>query len=451
VRPERLSEDIVEAIERFVPEPFTFAILMTALTAVLVLATTATRPDVLLSAWGEGLAMLLPFITQMALMVLFSFALGQTEIVRRLVLGAASLPRTPYGAYVFCVSVTGAISLFAWPLGLVAGSLVARAVGASARERGIVVHYPLLAAASFGGFVVWHMGYSGSAPLFVATPGNAMEAQIGGLVPVTETVFTLWNAALAGLTLAAVAGTACLMHPRDPAACEASTLDAVAPATPPHVARTAAGPARALEDLPWCTLALGLALVLYLTHRFATRGFELTLDVVNWSILAVLCLVAGSARRLIDAISTGGPVVTPVLVQYPLYGGIMGMIVGTGFVQVLSASVLTFASAGTLPVIAFLVGGVVNFFVPSGGGQWTLQGPVFVEAAQRLGTEVPLVVMGIAYGDQWTNLIHPFTAIIPSLITGVSVPRLFGYTLFLFAASAVVLGTGLMLWPIALS
>ena len=115
----------------------------------------------------------------MALMVVFAYALAHLGPVPELLERLAATPTTPRAAYMTATLFTGFVSLVAWPLGLILGGLMAREIGRSARRRGLRVHYPLLAGAAFGGFVVWHMGYSASAPLFVATPGNAMEEQLG--------------------------------------------------------------------------------------------------------------------------------------------------------------------------------------------------------------------------------------------------------------------------------
>lgn len=442
---DRLADTFVTLVERWLPEPFTFAVLMTAGAVVLVLLTTDATPVDAMLAWGEGLSMLLPFIAQMALIVLFSYTLAHVGPVRAFIARCASLPRSARGAYVFCCLVTGGFALIAWPLGTTMGALMTRAVGVSMRERGIPVHYPLLGGAAFSGFVVWHMGYSGSAPLFVATPGNAMQAQIGGLIPITDTVFTAWNGMLIVLTLATVAAAACLLHPQDPARVKECWLEDADPQGSAGVEfDRRPGPASVLENSRLVSLALGLALVAYIGHWFATRGLDLNLNIVNWTILALVLLLARSCRDVGQLMAAGGRAVAPVLQQYPLYGGVMGLMLKTGFVAVVAGWFMHLASAGTLPFLAFIVGAFINFFVPSGGAQWAIQGPVFVEAARELGTPLPLVVMGVSYGDQWTNIIHPFIVIVMSILSGLSMQQIFGYSVLLFFAAGIPLGGGLL-------
>jgi short-chain fatty acids transporter len=141
--------------------------------------------------------------------------------------------------------------------------------------------------------------------------------------------------------------------------------------------------------------------------------------------------------------ASGGRAAVPVLLQYPLYGGVMGIMLTSGLVAQLAPTFARFATENTLPLVAFLLGGVINFFIPSGGAQWTVQGPAFVAAANELGTDVPLVVMGVAYGDQWTNIIHPFTVIPVMILTRLKARQILAYSAVMFVGAGLTLGAGL--------
>jgi short-chain fatty acids transporter len=166
-----------------------------------------------------------------------------------------------------------------------------------------VLHYPLLGGAAFGGFVVWHMGYSASAPLFVATPGNAMQNQLGGVIPVSETIFAPWNLAIAALTLVVVAVTAMLLHPRDSSSIEEFPYEAEATTiVRAESAGRRSGPAEWLEASRLPTLCLGLLLCAFAAHWFSTKGLQLDLNIVNWTFLAAGLLLARSARDYAQAL-----------------------------------------------------------------------------------------------------------------------------------------------------
>ncbi|MEV5881031.1 TIGR00366 family protein, partial [Streptomyces sp. NPDC052101] len=197
----RAMRPLNTTMERFIPSSLVFTIGHTFAVAALCLLLTPAGPADVVVGWGDGLSGLLAFITQMALVLMLGHILANTGPVRRLLARLASIPRTPLAAYIFVFVVAAAASLITWGLGLVVGALLAKEVAAQARERGLVLHFPMLVAAGFSGFVVWHMGYSGSGPLTAATPGSFLTESLGGrTVPVSETTFSWWNITAAVVT-----------------------------------------------------------------------------------------------------------------------------------------------------------------------------------------------------------------------------------------------------------
>ena len=445
---QQLAQGVIRLFDRYMPEPFTFGIVMTFMAMALAWGTTPSTPTEVLVAWGDGLIALLEFITQVALTILFAFALAHLGPVPRLLNRLASLPSNPRAAYAFCALFAGAVSLVAWPLGTILGGLMARQVAISCKQRNIHVHYPLLGGAAFGGFVVWHMGYTGSAPLLVATPGNPMQDMLGGLVPVTETLLAPFNLLTICATLAVVASVAAILHPKQEAEIQpiedesngAANAFNELTATPPR-----AGPAGWIENSRWLTTLLGLCLVAYVLRWFLNRGIQLDLNIVNWIFLAACQLLTRSAKEFSDVLMNGGRAVVPTLLQYPLYAGIMGVMLNTGFIAQLAEFFARIGSVETLPLIAFLSGGVINLFIPSGGAQWAVQGPAFLEAAKVLGTAPELIVMGVAYGDEWSNIIHPFVAIPLLIMTGLPANKVLSYSFIIFLAAGFPLAGGLLL------
>lgn len=442
---EKLSGWIVKVVDRYLPDPFVFAIIMTFVAALLALLLTDASPELVLTSWGNGLSMLLSFIAQMALMLLFAYAMSKLEPIPTLLNKIAALPNAPWVAYCSATLFTGLVSYFSWPLGLILGALFARALGISARNKGLKLHYPLVVAAAFAGFIVWHMGYSASAPLFVATEGNAMQEQMGGVIPVIDTIFAGWNIAIAIITLLMVAITSALLHPKnsdDIVECQQATYDS----GDLEVQRSdQGGLADWVEHSRLPVFCMGLLICAYLMHWFVSKGLVIDLNIVNWSFLAIGLLLAKSSAQYAKAFYSGARTAAPVMLQYPFYGGIMGIMLGTGIIASIVPVFTRIATEHTLPVIAFFLGGLINFFIPSGGAQWAVQGPAFVEAAQELGTELPLVVMGIAYGDQWTNIIHPFTVIIFVIITELKARQIIAYTAVMWLVSTLPLALGLYL------
>ena len=286
------------------------------------------------------------------------------------------------------------------------------------------------------------MGYSSSIGLAVATPGNPLEQTTGGVIPVTETLLTWWNLLTIVTTLAIVYLVVLLLATR-----KRSELTL----SPPPAAK--AGPVEhdrpgfmgRLEQGREMSLLLALMLLGFLTYWFVTRGFELSLNIVNWSFLALGLLLARSVVHYSALFADGTRIAAPLLLQYPLYGGIMGLALESGLAQQVTSLVIASASPETLPFAGFLSAGLINIFIPSGGGQWVVQGPVFVQAAQALDVKLNLITMSIAWGDQWTNLIQPFCAIVILAITGLKLRQIYGYCCIICLATAFPFILGLWL------
>lgn len=441
----RIARPFVVFVERYYPDPFVFVIVLTGVTLVAAVLLTDSSLTLALTSWGDGLPRLLAFMAQIAITLITAHALAHTDTIGRLLAWLGRRPRNRIQCYVLVTVVSGLGSLLSWSIGLIAGAIIARQVAVQASGRGIRVHYPLLVACAYSGFSIWHMGYSGSAPLFVATPGNAMEESIGRLIPVQETMLTHWNVLGAFFSLAVIAVFCAMMHPDDEEVIEAP-VEKLKAAEPRHVAPSSADSfAKRLDNNRPLSVILALLLGGYLAHWFWTRGVDLNLNIVNWTFLSLGLLLARSPIHYVSLVRDAGTAVSPVLIQYPFYAGIMGLMAGTGLVALMSGWFTEIASAESLPFWAFISGGIVNFFIPSGGGQWAVQGPIFIEAAKTLGTDPALIVMGVAYGDQWSNLIQPFWAIPLLAIAGLHLRQMMGYTFVIFIVTFFSFGGTLLL------
>ncbi len=445
---DRLARPFVVFVERFYPDAFVFAIVLTGATFALAVFWTPTTSLEALGIWGRGLTGLLPFITQVALTLVCAHALAHTDFVHAQVSRVAKRPTTAPQAYGLVALVAGLASLFAWSLGLVVGALLALEVAKAARSRGLRVHFPMLVASAYAGFVVWHMGYSSSSALFVATPGHILEAQTG-IVPVTATIFAPWNIALALITLAAVSLLCSQLGPDSSETVEfdgdASGLFEPGGGVGVSNDEGLLTVGQRIERTRLISLAMGLLLLAYLATWFAERGMQLTLDVVNWSFLGLGLVLARSPIHYVGLIANASRSLGPIVLQYPFYAGIMALMAGTDLVNLFSDGFVAIATRETLGFWAFVSGGVLNFFVPSGGGQWAVQGPIFVAAAQKLDVAIPVVVMGVAYGDQWTNLIQPFWTLPLLAIVGTNARSIMGYCFVVFLLTFVLFGGGLLL------
>lgn len=439
----RAMRPLNNLVERFIPSALVFSIVLTFIVAILGLVLTPTSPADLVVHWGDGLAGLLAFMTQMALILLLGHILANTGPVRRLLAALASVPRTELAAYVFVFVVAAVASLITWGLGLVVGGLLAREVAHQGRERGLTLHFPMLVAAGFGGFVVWHMGYSASGPLTAATEGSFLMDSLGGqTVPMSQTVFSTWNMLAALATIIVVALALYLVAPRRGDRVTELTIDAREELEDGQ--EEVVTPADRLDASRLVTLLTGLALVAYLVLHFS-RGGTLTLDTVNWSFLALILLLVRNPFELIHLTKNAASNVGEILLQFPLYAGILGMMVGSGLVQIFSDAFVSISTPTTFGLFALLAAGLVNFFVPSGGGQFAVQGPIMLSAGAELGVDPAITIMAVSYGDQWTNMIQPFWAIPLLAIAGLKMRDILGYTTIVLIASGLVFGATLVI------
>lgn len=440
-----LARPFVVFVERYYPDPFVFVVLLSALTFLLSLVLADATPAVALSAWGDGLPSLLSFTAQICITLLTAHALAHTDRVQTLLKRIGNIPNNAAGAYALVAFSAGIGSLIAWSLGLIVGATVAREVARQCSARGIRIHYPLLVASAYAGFVIWHMGYSSSAGLFVATAGHSLEAEIG-VIPITETVFTLHNGLLALITLAVICMVCPLMRPNEQELIEIDPALLKEAAQEPARAPARKTFAQYLDAMRPLTLLLGVGLFCYIGYSFYAKGFHLNLNLVNWSFLGAGLLLARSPSHYVQLINNASSTIGPVLIQYPFYAGILGMMQGTGLAGIISDWFTAIATPQTLSFFAFLCAGLVNMFIPSGGGQWAVQGPIFIEAGQNLGVDPSIIVLAISYGDQWTNMIQPFWTIPLLAIAGLHMRQIMGYTFVIFLLTLFLFGGGLLLW-----
>lgn len=417
----------VRLVERWMPDPFVIAMLLTMLVFVLAVTLAGQPPIEAVSAWGDSIWDLLAFTMQIMLTLALGHALAHTPPARRLLEGVAGRVKTARGAYLMVCFVGGVTALFSWGLSLVAAAILARTTAENCRRRGILVHYPLLVASGYAGFVLWHQGLSGSIPLAINTPGHFLEDTIG-LVSVTQTIFTPWNM---GLALFLLISLPFVMSRLEPKASECRPLPdhldgGDEPEHDPEL-HAPGTPAAKLEQSPVINVIAVILGLVYLWVLFESRDGSLNLNILNFGFLILGLALSRSPVHYLSLLSNAARVLGPFLIQYPLYAGLMGLMAASGLAAMLVEAFVGVASAQTLPIWAFFSGGILNVFIPSGGGQWAIQGPIVVDAAMQLGADVPRVAMAVALGDQWTNMIQPLFAIPALAIAGLHIRDIMGY------------------------
>jgi short-chain fatty acids transporter len=441
---QRLSRPAVRLVERWLPDPYVLVLLLTLVAAAAAMLVERQAPVEVLRAWGGGFWGLLAFSMQMLLVLVTGYMLASTPLVRAGLRRLAGLARGPGAAIVLVSLVSLVASWLNWGFGLVVGALFARELAARVR-----VDYRLLVASAYSGFVVWHGGLSGSVPLAIAGEGHFM-AEAMGVVPTSQTIFSGWNLAILAALFVLVPLVNRLMLPRpedsvyhrpDSGDGDArSARDPVQDGADPVPVRFA----DRLEDSRLLALAIGLAGLAWLADRFLAGG-GLDLNTVNFALLMLAIVLHGNARRLLASLQQAIRGGAGIVIQFPFYAGIMAIMADSGLAASLSRAFVSLASAETLPFWSFLAGGVLNIFVPSGGGKWAVQAPIMIPAAEALGADMAKVAMGVAWGDAWTNLIQPFWALPLLALAGLRARDIMGFCLVQLLATGLVIGLGLLL------
>lgn len=411
---------------RWVPDPFIFALLLTLLTMLLGIILTPSSPFEMIDHWMSGFWDLLSFGMQMALILVTGGVLAQSPPVKRIIDALARLPKNG-GSAVVMVSLTAMIAaLVNWGLGLIVGALLARDTARSLKERNIPHHYPLIGAAGYTGLLVWHGGLSGSAPLTVATQDHFLVDVIG-VLPVSATIFSPLNIVLALLFLISVPLLLKGMLPKSKENWEGYSGQRSSFDEPESTVIET--PADWLENNRGITILISVLALIYLINHFAGKGLSgLNLNSMNLAFLFLGFLFFIKPIRYVKAVNQAVSGTAGIILQFPFYAGIMGMMKLSGLVDVFSATLVNISNLWTFPIFTFFSAGLVNLFVPSGGGQWAVQGPILVDAALQLGYSTPKTVMALAYGDQWTNMLQPFWALPLLAITGLKARQIIGYT-----------------------
>ena len=431
----RIGNFFADWAQKYIPDPFVFAIVLTFLTLFLGMACTGSSVIQMIEYWARGFWELLTFGMQMCLILVTGHALAASRPVRALLRHIAGLPRTPGGAAGVVALVAALFGLVNWGLGIIVGAFFALEVGKQAESRGLRLHFPLIGAAGYAGLLVWHGGWSGSIPLLIATPGHFLEEEIG-VIPVSQTIFSPANLILSLALLVAVPALFSLLHPRE----SSRIISVPAPREPnqdtPFVREK--GLVYLLEESPWLSILITVLGFSYLLHYFFREGLALNINIMNFLFLFTGIAFHGNPRSYLRAVAEGTKACAGIIIQFPFYAGIMGMMKYSGLVMVISQWCVRISSTHTYPILTFLSAGLVNLFVPSGGGQWAVQGPVMVKAAEVLHFSIPRTAMAVAYGDEFTNMFQPFWALPLLGITGLKARDIMGYTMLVMLLSAPI-------------
>ncbi len=443
----------VRLVQRWLPEPFVFAILLTFVAAIVAMPVCHQTPLEVVEHWGGGVWNLLAFAMQMALVLVCGSTLAAAPTVKRGISALARIPKSPAGAIALVTVISALACWLNWGFGLIVGVIFAKEI---ARQMA-GVDYRLLIASAYSGFVVWHAGLSGSIPLTMATPGDALATATNGAltapVPVSETILNPHNIVIVLLVIVAITVANTLMHPKtgavtvDPGLlADPETLES--PDNPGEKT-----PAQRMERSHLLSWMIALLLAAYLVVKLFVRGGTLDLGIVIMLFLSLGLMLHGTPLAYVRAFGKAATGASGIILQFPFYAGIMGIITGVGasgicMGTVIANACINISNPTTYPLLTFLCAALLNMFVPSGGGHWAIQAPIMFTAGADLGVDPGLTGTAIAWGDAWTNLIQPFWALPALAIAKLSARDIMGYCLIDLLITGVIICGGLVVWAL---
>ena len=435
-----LSETFARWSARWIPSSLAIAFLLTAFVYALGVTVAGRSFAECLNYWAEGFWVLLEFGMQMTVALMTGYMVASSPIISRALSRLAELPRGPKSTLVLLAVVVLGVNWIHWGMGIVVAIILVRFLVQKQRN----VDYRVMVAVSyFGTCATWHAGISGSGPLLIASPGHLFEDQIG-VIPMAQTVFTPFNLVLVVVVAAILIVLAPLLHPtadRDVVIVSGETLAKLVP----HASSRGSAPRNPGARFPRLmdhhyapNLLFGAAGLIWLANYLYNSGFALTLNTLNFGFFFLALVLHPSLNAFMTAAQDAVHLVHGIIIQFPLYAGIFGIIQGSGLATIIGDVFVAVASPRTLPLIIYHYSCVMNFLVPSGGSQFIVQAPYMISAGQALGVPMEELIIPFAWGDMTTNFLQPFWCIPLLTAADLEFKDILGYLLIGFATTFAV-------------
>ncbi len=445
-----IAKKLESLFTRFLPSPFTIAIILTFLTLILALLFTENKsedPHILnlLSYWENGMwnNNMIVFAFQMMLIMILghilalsNFASNQINKITKYCNNTANSA----AIVTFCSILVGLIN---WGLGLIFGAILARKVAERASLKKIKINYPLIAAAGYTGMMVWHGGLSGSAPVKVATKNHLIDdlkisSEIApNIISLSETIFSPMNITISFSLLIILPISMYLIGKKKEGKIILISVDQL---------KKQETSQNKLDNSNIIAYGLASTILIYCIYLVSNNKEIDPINFINLNLFAFGIILHGSIYKFSNAVNSAIGGAAGILIQFPLYFGILGVMRESGLAEMFSDIFVNISNETSFPIFTFISGGIVNIFIPSGGGQWTIQGPIIIEAASELGISYSKSIMALSYGDQITNMLQPFWALPLLWITGLKAKELIPYTILLFLMGSGIFIIGLLLF-----
>jgi len=464
----KFTDRYARGFSYLLPTPFTIAILLTLVVFAIaffysnVESTASSRIFNIANQWQEGLwnGALMVFAMQMMLMLVLGHVMAISPPVDRFIVWLIKDVRSTAKAAYIVAFTTILVSLFNWGLGLIYGAIICRKIGEQSFKHNWNINYPLIGASAYVGLMVWHGGLSGSSLVKVAEKGHLHTMMSGILsekkmmllpeqIGLGETAFSAMNIYATLMIIFIIPITVFLMGRKKDSSDN----------TPRYIKTKKIHleekheliGAEHLDHSVWISKLLSVSLIFYLVLS-AIQGKHssglnfITPNFINLSLFALALLFHKNINGFLGAIDEAIGGTTGILIQFPLYFGIMGIMKSSGLVAAMSDFFIEVSTDSTFPIYTLISAGVVNIFVPSGGGQWAIQGPILIQTAIEMNVPLSKAILSLAYGDQLTNMLQPFWALPLLGITKLKAKDILPYTLILMLMGTLIYVSALLIF-----
>jgi len=439
----RLSKKFQFAADRIIPDSFVFCVILTLLAFIASLALTPAGPEKIVLGWYNGLWTMIAFAFQMSFMVVCCGAAAKAPLVEKFLSRAAQIPKTPSAAMILLLVFGFISSLINWAFSTILTPIFAMQLSRNVKG----LHFPLMIAAGYTTMVLGQT-WCPSASLYalVATKGHFLEKSIGTFSQ-DVTVYNPVNTVLFFILVATVIFLGVFTRPPE------NEVIMYNPAVEEKVVavkeETEVTLADKMNGSRILMLIIGAAGLFVIGDSILKKGIMKSLD-FNFVIFLFLTLNAflyNTPKKFVDAFKDTMRSASEVMLQFPFYGGIMGMMMASGLGKVLADVLIRIASQDTIYMYSFLSAAFVNLFIPSQGGQWIVQGPILMEAGKAMNANLPLIMNAFVAGDEVTNLLQPLYVIPALALVGMKLKEVWGFMAFICTFWIVIASIGFVVLP----
>lgn len=446
----RVGSTLTRLSMKYMPDPSIFAVVLTLFAFLLGVFVAGVSPIKMVQHWYKGLWSLLTFAMQMALIIITGSAVSEAPLTKKGIQKLAGMAKTGKQAAWLVTFVSVLVSFLHWGLSLIVGALLAKELARELRIKKIPFEYGLIGAGAYVGQMTWHGMMSASIGLLIATPGHFLESKIG-LISMYDYMFNPMNIIVTISLLIFPPLFASMLHPKPDHASPLSDESLKAIELESSSVSEMPKDATVGDILNHSTILaglLGLLGMVYIVWHFATKGFALDINIVNAIFMFLGILMHKNIASYLKAVKAATPGVAGIIFQFPLYAGIMGMIRYSGLVDMLANLMVSISTPTTFYLWTFLSSSLINMFVPSGGGQWAVQGPVAINSAMMMDANIIKTCLAVAYGNTWTNMAQPFWALALLGVTGLKAREIMGYSIAIMLTSAFIFIIGVTFLPV---